>query len=481
MDRRLNKNRIGVAAAALAVGLLICALLAGAASAATRKHVFEPKAVSGSAAVFVVKGVSPKNVVAVHLNTRKRHRTLRRSAVQKALRHGAVRVALHSRHITSPNRHALHASSRHANSSNGGSSGETPRLVISVSPPGPKATPDPGSCSLASSPEGTDPGACWRPFSSASPFNQTLPASPRLMPGSSAIVEKMFQLAGGHGPSELEVFKDGRGGEPTYYSSPNDPVFTIHCTRPWGHCMLEGMQVRIPAGAQTEGEVASVENESQDAHLTVIDPSTEREYDFWQVQSDPIPASGGTLKVSWGGYASLSGTGLDMPTEATAAKWASLEGRIRAEELLAGHISHALFINVKCDSGSWVYPAAKAGAKCSESSNAPPMGARLQLNYTVAEIEAMALPSWKKTVLRAMSEYGMFIGDTGSPSLFSLERETGSQYSSVGRANKWLEVVAAGGFNYWSGEGGVNVGDLAGGINWHRLQVIDPCVSEGTC
>ena len=258
MDRRLNENRIAVAAAALAVGLLICALLAGAASAATRKHVFEPKAVSGSAAVFVVKGVSPKNVVAVHLNTRKRHRTLRRSAVQKALRHGAVRVALHSRHITSPNRHALHASSRHANSSNGGSSGETPRLVISVSPPGPKATPDPGSCSLASSPEGTDPGACWRPFSSASPFNQTLPAIAAI--DARLERDRRKDVPARRWPRPLRTGSLTRtaaaASRPTTRAR-TDPVFTIHCTRPWGHCMLEGMQVRIPAGAQTEGEVAS--------------------------------------------------------------------------------------------------------------------------------------------------------------------------------------------------------------------------------
>ena len=187
------------------------------------------------------------------------------------------------------------------------------------------------------------------------------------------------------------------------------------------------------------------------------------------MQSDPIPASGGTLKVSWGGYASLSGTGLDMPTEATAAKWASLEGRIRAEELLAGHISHALFINVKCDSGSWVYPAAKAGAKCSESSNAPPMGARLQLNYTVAEIEAMAVPSWKKTVLRAMSEYGMFIGDTGSQraSSRSSARPARSTHS-VARANKWLESSARGGVQ------------LTGAVKAASTSATSPAGSTGT-
>jgi hypothetical protein len=245
--------------------------------------------------------------------------------------------------------------------------------------------------------------------------------------------------------------------------------------------MVEGMKVRIPAGAQTEGNVASSGSDSNDAHLTVVDRAGGREYDFWQVQANPIPAAGGTLNISCGGYTDINGSGLDLTSEATAAKWASLAGRVRAEEMLAGRIDHALFIVVKCDSGQSVYPAAKAGSRCSDTSNAPPMGARLQLDYSDAEIEALPVPAWKKTLLRAMADYGMFIGDTGTNNLFWVEKETGSQYTTQGRADKWLELVGRGGFDYWSGEGGVNVGDLAGGVDWHRLRVIDPCVSQGTC
>jgi hypothetical protein len=291
----------------------------------------------------------------------------------------------------------------------------------------------------------------------------------------------MFNLSGGRGPAEIEAYNDGRGGEPTYYSNSTDPEFTIHCTKPWGRCMVEGMKVKIPAGARTEGNVASSGNDSNDAHLTVVDRSSGREYDFWQVQTNPLPASGGTLKISWGGYTDINGSGLDLASEATAAKWASLAGRVRAEEMLAGQINHALFIVVKCDSGASVYPAAKAGSRCSDTTNAPPMGARLQLDYSDAEIDALSAPAWKKTLLRAMADYGMFVGDTGTDNLFWVEKETGSQYTTQGRADKWLELVARGGFKYWNGEGGVNVGDLAGGVDWHRLRVIDPCVSQGTC
>ena len=41
------------------------------------------------------------------------------------------------------------------------------------------------------------------------------------------------------------------------------------------------------------------------------------------------------------------------------------------------------------------------------------MGARLQLAMSSAEIDALSVPRWKKTILRAMARYGLFLGDTG--------------------------------------------------------------------
>jgi outer membrane biosynthesis protein TonB len=511
-------TRFSVAFAAAAILLLAQASFAGAAGT----HVYRAKAVKGDVAVFVVNGVAPKTVVSARVATPQASRQLPVGAVRRAVQRGAVQVKMQKSVDVS-------GLARRAVRSGGGGKGSQARLVIATRErvqhskhrqPSPEPTPEPAPepapeptpapapapapepapapapepapapapapeptpfCSLSSFAEGEVPGACWRPFGSASPFNQPLPASPRLMSNSKAIVEKMFSLSGGRGPAEIEAYNDGRGGEPTYYSKSTDPQFTIHCTKSWGRCMVEGMKVRIPAGARTEGNVASTGNDNQDAHLTVVDRSSGREYDFWQVQTNPLPASGGNLNISWGGYTDINGTGLNMTTEATAAKWASLEGRVRAEELLAGKINHALFIVVKCDSGNWVYPAAKAGSRCSDTTNAPPLGARLQLNYSDAEIEALSVPAWKKTLLRAMADYGMIIGDTGTDNLFWIERETGSQYTTQGKANKWLELVARGGFSFWNGEGGVNVGDVSSGVDWHRLRVVDPCVSQGTC
>ncbi len=36
----------------------------------------------------------------------------------------------------------------------------------------------------------------------------------------------------------------------SYWSRSTDPLYTIHCTENWGTCEIEGMQIRIPAGAR---------------------------------------------------------------------------------------------------------------------------------------------------------------------------------------------------------------------------------------
>jgi hypothetical protein len=336
-------------------------------------------------------------------------------------------------------------------------------------------------------PEPTDPpkawpGSCWRPFSASSPFNQRLPADPRLAPGSARMIEGLSDLVGGGGPATIDIYPHGQGGDPVYWSRPSDPTFTIHCTKPWGRCPLEDREIQIPAGAEPERDPGSPPvRGGTDRHLSVVDVADQRVYDLWQVQRKRLPASGGQLYISWGGVTSLRGSGIDGHGDATASHFSNIAGRVRAEELAAGKIEHALFIDVPCDGVGWVYPARAAGGACQNGDEVPPMGSRLQLDYTPAEIEALHLPPWQRTLLLAMSEYGMFIGDTGSTSLFSIERESGLQYSSTGHRDPWLWLARHQHISYSRAEGGVYIADLAAGVDWSRLRVIAPCVSSNTC
>ncbi|HUR84051.1 MAG TPA: hypothetical protein VMY78_01790 [Solirubrobacteraceae bacterium] len=315
------------------------------------------------------------------------------------------------------------------------------------------------------------PSGCFRPYAGTSPFNQAIPAGARVDPQSAAMVARLT------GFGTLQHLEAGQAdtpddfAHPTYYSRLLDPLFTVHCTEPWGTCPIEGMSIRIPDQARPAA--------GADHHLTVVDQLSGYEYDLWNVQSKP--AGGGTIQASWGGRTPvISGDG--RGSAATAANFGNLAGIIRAPELETGQIRHALFMVVKCDSGRYVYPATKSGKACSSSGlttvGAPPMGARFQLNMTDAEISALKVPAWKKTILRAMAVYGMFFGDTGSGS-WAIQAESGSTYTSFGYEDRLVSYAKAVGAPLFNGRYVFNLRD---GVNYAaRLRVIAPCVSQRSC
>jgi hypothetical protein len=336
--------------------------------------------------------------------------------------------------------------------------------------------PSPGEsflgCGFGGFGVGTWPGGCWRPYSAASVFNRPLPAAPRVAVDSAAVVARLL----GFGP--IKHLEAGTAdtpadfGHPTYYSGPGDPVFTLHCyEESWGTCGIEGHEIRIPDAARAAA--------GGDAHLTVVDQDSGWEYDLYKVRSKP--AGGGTLEFRWGGRTRIDGLGLG--SDGTAGGFANLAGIVRAVELASGRIDHALFLTVHCDAGRYVYPAVGSGRSCAElgepTADAPPMGAHLQLAMSDAEIAALTVPTWKKTVLRAMARYGMFVGDTGGGA-WGLKLQSGSTFTSFGYPDQLVDFAVA---NAWPAyEGGLLVGNLRDGIDWAaRLRVIDPCVSQRTC
>ena len=99
------------------------------------------------------------------------------------------------------------------------------------------------------------PSACWRPYSSGSPFNRALPANPTIASDSSAILANLtanqYGFEGGTGQFAF-TSDDGRDG--VYYARASDPVVTIHCTYEWGpgtctgqnKVNIDGRQTHVP-------------------------------------------------------------------------------------------------------------------------------------------------------------------------------------------------------------------------------------------
>jgi len=479
----------------LAIAVLSIVFAATPASAEADVHALRPANAKGAVAVYRLSGLEPRHIRRAELRRGKgRVRTLSLARVRRAAARGRLRVRIvqtrelrvrarryRARVGLRANRAERRVSRRIAQRRSrvvrrvvlrfATRDSKRARLVIVTEAPAPAPAPTAtgASCAgpgLGSFAAGAWPSGCWRPYSDASPFNRPIGADPRLVSNSQSIVSNVV----GSGPANLVAGDAGTRWDyshPIYWSRPSDPVFTIQCLEDWGTCDVEGMQVRVPDAARPAA--------GGDGHLTVIDQQSGWEYDLWQVRSKP--AGGGVLTASWGGRTRIDGDGLD--SNATAAHYGGAAGVIRAQELAAGRIDHALFLVVKCGSGGKVYPALGTGARCSDTTNAPAMGSRFQLNMTDAEIEALAVPVWKKAILRAMAHYGMYFGDTGGPG-FGLQFESGASYTSFGVEDAMVGYARQIGMKA-NGEGKY-IFNVRDGVDWQsRMRVVDPCEAQGTC
>ena len=316
----------------------------------------------------------------------------------------------------------------------------------------------------------SQPSGCWRPYASSSPFNTPVGPSAEATPGSA---QQVARLLSGGAISHFVAGDTAKDfGTAVYYPSQTDPTYTIHCTEAWGRCDLEGQQIHLPEGATPSG-VWPIGNGDSDSHLTVVDQASGWEYDLWNVRS----IESGRIVVKWGGKTRIDGEGLD--SDAVAARFGSLGGIIRPQELQSGVIDHALALTIPCTAG-FVAPATKGGLECGEagmsSANSLPMGAHLQLQLSSAQIQAMNVPTWKKAILQALSTYGAYVEDTtGDASQWGLKWESAASQTSVGGSDGFVALAKSldmqpedyngnGQSEYWF--------DIASGVDWSQLRVI---------
>jgi hypothetical protein len=315
------------------------------------------------------------------------------------------------------------------------------------------------------------PGDCWRPYSDSSPFNQPVPANPPLAPDSAAVGQTLGALST---PLNIGESRYVDGGHPTFWSQPGDPMVTLHAL--WSSSPISGMQIRVPAQATPAGGFSFGDGwpNQHDSHMTIVDQASGWEYDLWNVQS----MSAGVLTYTNGCRTKIDGSGLGSC--AVAANFGNLAGIVRLEELKAGHIDHALFISVPYVNGH-VYPAPADNDNHGPGVGVPELGAHVWLDMTPAEIDALPIPAYRKTIAKAFAKYGAYVGDSGNGFL-GIEHESPQTYSSFGRHDWTNWAASVGGSSYQTPDGmpawhlsldGVPVGS--------RLRVLDPCTASGTC
>jgi hypothetical protein len=309
-------------------------------------------------------------------------------------------------------------------------------------------------------------------------FKRAIPANPQLHPQSDAIVARFLTESAGF----TELRDDAAGGDwntPIYVGTANDPAYTVKCTKPWGTCNVQNTTVHIPAYAKTE--------RGEDGHIDIVDLATGYEYNFWQAgdaYGNPH-FSNNTLSISWGGRTQLGGTGLSA--EGNHAGFAASAIALYPAELLAGHIDHALGINVRCADEPTVFPAMPhpTDGPCN-APNSPYYGMLIQLNMSDSEIDALNTSRYDKIIKKALAHYGGYVYDTGAPNSFlTLSYLT---YTTQGLPDPWFSTILPDMSRYGVAQGTGDrrqLGPMFGGLgrlDWaSRLRIIAPCVPAKTC
>ncbi len=156
----------------------------------------------------------------------------------------------------------------------------------------------------------------------------------------------------------------------------------------------------IPANAKVES--------GSDAHVLVVDTNSCKLYELYD----------GRKESSTSGWVAQSGAIWDLKTGALRpAGWTSadaaglpiLPGLVRADEVLSGHVNHAIRFTASRSQNGYILPATHQAG--SNNPALPPMGLRVRLkaNYDISQLTGQA-----KIIAQAMKTYGMILADNGS-------------------------------------------------------------------
>lgn len=332
-----------------------------------------------------------------------------------------------------------------------------------------------------------EPPATWRPFADTSLWNVPISDNPTLDPNSAAQIDWLNSLGG---PVDRYIGIGGTNEDydhPWYFTSADDPLLRMKMTSG----SRDPSTIWKPVGSHTAGELRASDIQNRllpvpaestpaggtDQHLAIV--TSTHAYEMWgAMQHDP---GEGRMACRYGAVFPLDGDSTSTDGHgATAAGTSLLAGQIRLSQLEAGHINHALAIITRRVRW-WEFVAPANGCATSDETVAagspedmlrPVTGARLQLNYTEAEIDALPVPAWKRTILHAMREYGMIIMDTGGAS-WNIQFESGTADVAHGQPDRWRAFAAAQGWSQaGSGAAAPYVVPLKSGVDWTRLRVI---------
>jgi len=234
------------------------------------------------------------------------------------------------------------------------------------------------------------------------------------------------------------------GAGPLYTVSSGDPGYTFSCPA-YGTCDANGLVVHFPAGALAET--------GTDHHITSVDSVyLKGETDGWGGDGNPNQAcnlnagSPGTATCSWGGFFPFSGDGLSHGySSGQAGGYALGLMDITAQELLQGHIDHAIGIDMSCLDDGGVYPSIvgrTSDAKCATLyPNLEPnakYGSMIHLKSSV-NVASLGYSPYCQVIVQALQTYGAYTASTNGKWGLALDFEYMNNYTNAD--NPWFNTI----------------------------------------
>jgi hypothetical protein len=147
-----------------------------------------------------------------------------------------------------------------------------------------------------------------------------------------------------------------------------------------------------------------------DRHALMVDPATCVLYELYDAHYHPNDASTAGSGAIWNlrsnrlrpvGWTSADAAGLPI-----------LPGLVNYDEVMAGHLDHAIRFTAETTSTRYLWPA-RHQAGSTNSPDVPPMGARFRLKAGF-RLPPSRCATACQTVVRAMKTYGLILADNGS-------------------------------------------------------------------
>jgi len=202
---------------------------------------------------------------------------------------------------------------------------------------------------------------------------------------------------------------------PLYVVGAGQPKVAVRLTQgPWAADLKNAFAEGVPIPAYAVPAVGT------DGQMTIYQPSSNTLWEFWRA----VKTESG-WQATWGGamqdvsespgyYTDTSWPGL-TPTQgwnwgATATSLPVIAGTIRIAELRAGHIEHALAMDIpNACAHAFSFPAQRSDGT-EENANCLPEGAHLRLNPSL-DLASMSMSPITRMLAEAAQRYGIVVRD----------------------------------------------------------------------